>query len=107
MTDRSRVSIAAAILATLPLTLDIKCPKEGCDGELMERKTRGRKSFYGCSKYPKCDYAMWDIPVKKDCPSCKNHFMVAKSSKTKGEYFLCPICKHKLVEEAQEAEPVS
>lgn len=43
----------------------IKCPK--CEkGELIERKTKKRRSFWGCSKYPECDYATWEKPQKTD-----------------------------------------
>ncbi len=40
----------------------VPCPKCG-DGELVERRTRRRKIFYGCSNYPKCDYATWQRPA--------------------------------------------
>lgn len=41
----------------------IACPK--CqEGELAERKTRRRRTFWGCSRYPKCDFATWDDPAK-------------------------------------------
>jgi DNA topoisomerase-1 len=79
---------------TKKLTLGIDCPREGCKGQLMEKTTRGRRVFYGCSAYPKCDYALWDMPVKKQCPACKHPFMVAKSTKAKGEFYKCPQCKH-------------
>jgi DNA topoisomerase-1 len=88
---------------TKPLTLGIKCPKEGCTGELVERKTRGKRLFYGCSKYPKCDFASWDMPVNKKCPVCGFHFMVAKTSKVKGDFMRCPQCKHEMVEEPTES----
>jgi DNA topoisomerase-1 len=43
--------------------LDVKCPK--CSGELVERKTRRGKLFYGCINYPKCDFATWQRPTKE------------------------------------------
>lgn len=48
---------------TKPLTvkLDIKCPK--CGGDVILRKTRNKKIFYGCSNYPKCDFASWNKPI--------------------------------------------
>ena len=45
-----------------------KCPK--CDGDIVERKTRRGKPFYGCNKYPKCDYASWYKPTGETCPEC-------------------------------------
>ena len=44
--------------------IGVPCPK--CDGELVEKKTRRGRAFYGCSKYPKCDYATWQRPGTKD-----------------------------------------
>ena len=83
---------------TKAITLGIDCPKTGCDGQIVEKRTRGKKLFYGCSRYPKCDFASWDQPVKKKCPECNHPFMVQKVSKRKGEFLRCPECKHELVE---------
>ena len=47
----------------------VKCPK--CNnGELIIRKTKKGRKFYGCSNYPKCDFVTWDEPVKEKCPKC-------------------------------------
>ncbi len=48
----------------------IKCPQEGCDGELLQRKSRYGKVFYGCSKYPDCNFALWNEPAGEKCPEC-------------------------------------
>jgi DNA topoisomerase-1 len=85
------------------ITLGIKCPKEGCTGEIIEKQTRGRRLFYGCSKYPKCDFASWDKPVLTPCPSCNHPYMVLKQSKVKGDYLKCPDCKN-TVEIAEKEE---
>ncbi len=47
-----------------------KCPK--CDGDIIEKKTRRGKIFYGCNKYPKCDMALWDEPTGELCPECQS-----------------------------------
>ncbi len=47
-----------------------KCPREGCDGFIIERKTKKRRTFYGCSHYPDCDFMIWDKPLEEPCPSC-------------------------------------
>ncbi|MFQ5793088.1 MAG: topoisomerase DNA-binding C4 zinc finger domain-containing protein, partial [Acidobacteriota bacterium] len=39
----------------------VNCPREGCDGKLVRRRTKKRTTFYGCSNYPKCDYAVWNL----------------------------------------------
>jgi DNA topoisomerase I len=40
--------------------IGVKCPK--CGGDVILRRTKSRKSFYGCSNYPKCNYASWTKP---------------------------------------------
>jgi len=47
----------------------VKCPKCG-DGEIVEKKSKRGKMFYGCNKYPKCDFAMWNKPTGESCPKC-------------------------------------
>ncbi len=81
---------------TKPISMGIKCPK--CkEGELIERKTKkGKRIFYGCSKYPSCDFASWDKPVAQTCTYCGNEYVVAKFSQAKGEYIICPSCKHEI-----------
>ncbi|MEW5895700.1 MAG: type I DNA topoisomerase [Candidatus Omnitrophota bacterium] len=48
-----------------PITTGVKCPQEGCDGELVQRQSRGRH-FYGCSRYPKCNYTTNTLPRKEE-----------------------------------------
>lgn len=47
-----------------------KCPRDGCDGLVVERKTKRKRSFYGCSRYPECDFMTWDKPASMVCPRC-------------------------------------
>ena len=56
----------------------VKCPDPGCNGGLVERKTRKGRRFYGCSRYPKCRFALWDRPVDMTCPNCSAPFVVEK-----------------------------
>lgn len=64
-----------------------KCPK--CDGDIVEKKTRRGKIFYGCNKYPKCDVALWDMPTGEICPEC-NSLLVVKKDEIK-----CSNCEYK------------
>lgn len=60
--------------------LDIKCPI--CeDGEIIERKSKKLKVFYGCSEFPKCSFVSWDMPIDKKCPKCGDILVVKKSKK--------------------------
>jgi len=79
---------------TKPVTLDMHCPKPGCSGKVIERQTRSKRLFYGCSNYPRCDFASWDLPVDKPCPVCGHDYMVLKNTKARGEHYRCPECKH-------------
>lgn len=57
----------------------VKCPK--CkDGEVVEKLSKKGRKFYGCEKYPDCDFVSWDLPHNKPCPSCDG-FMIVKFSK--------------------------
>lgn len=52
-----------------PQPLGIKCPR--CkEGDVVERRTRKRRIFYGCSRYPECDFAVWQKPTGELCPEC-------------------------------------
>ena len=84
---------------TKPMTTGVKCPK--CkDGDLIERKTKKRgRMFYGCSRYPECDFASWDKPIGEPCTICGNPYLVIKYSQAKGEYLRCPECKEEFVRE--------
>jgi DNA topoisomerase-1 len=66
---------------TRPLSVGVKCPAPGCDGDLVQKRTRKGRVFYACSRYPKCEYALWDRPVQKACPSCSAPFLVEKVGK--------------------------
>lgn len=54
----------------------MKCPK--CDGNIIERKSKKGKIFYGCSNFPKCKFALWDKPIPKPCPKCGNTLVEKK-----------------------------
>ncbi len=78
---------------TKPISLGIPCPREGCDGEIVERRTKRGRIFYGCSKYPKCDFATWHKPVVQTCPNCGNSYLEEHRTKAKGIFLKCPNCK--------------
>jgi DNA topoisomerase-1 len=68
----------------------VPCPQDGCDGELVERKSKRGKIFYGCSRFPQCTYALWDKPVARPCPRCGAPLLVEKTSKKEGRFLQCP-----------------
>ena len=54
--------------------IGVKCP-QCLQGDILERKSKTGKVFYGCERYPECDYTTWDKPLNEECPECK-HMMV-------------------------------
>ena len=65
----------------------INCPKCGL-GEVIERKTKRGRVFYGCERYPECDFTTWDKPVKDPCPKCKG-MLVEKTGKNGTKNIYC------------------
>jgi DNA topoisomerase-1 len=59
-----------------PVPLGVPCPKDGGDIVEIRSKKRGARSFYGCQNYPKCDFKVWQKPVKEPCPLCSYPFLV-------------------------------
>jgi DNA topoisomerase-1 len=58
-----------------PLGIGVPCPLEGCNGELVERRSKQGRLFYSCSRYPECNFATWEKPVSVSCPKCGYPFM--------------------------------
>lgn len=56
--------------------IGVKCPKD--QGEIVERKTRKGRVFYGCANYPACDFTSWKQPLPTPCPSCGGLLVIAK-----------------------------
>lgn len=61
------------------ITTGVKCPKCG-EGEIIQRKSKYGKIFYGCNKYPDCDFVSWNEPVQENCPEC-GAYLVKKITK--------------------------
>ena len=72
-----------------PLDTGVECPK--CKkGSILKRKSRYGKIFYSCSDYPKCDYALWNVPFKEPCPTCDWPILTLKTTKRRGPEKVCP-----------------
>jgi len=92
---------------TRPVPLGVKCPKCGT-GDLAERRTRKGRNFFGCLRYPDCDYSTWNRPVPVACPSCGFLGMEEKQTKAAGATRKCLKCGHEItLEEVTPAEPVA
>ncbi len=71
----------------------VDCPK--CGKKILEKKSKTGKIYYGCEDNPKCDFMIWDAPVKGEkCPECGN-ILVKKKGKRAGIFCANPECKYK------------
>lgn len=90
---------------TRPIVKDIGvgCPKVGCNGRMLEKKSKRGRLFYGCSNYPECDLTTWAKPTGELCPECGAP-LVWHSTKKAGKYIKCSGkgCKYKIVPEGIE-----
>jgi DNA topoisomerase-1 len=77
--------------ATRSMPTGIMCPRTGCTGELVERRTKRGRVFYGCSEFKKtaCDFVVWGVPAKESCPQCQATFLVAINRRKGGRTLKC------------------
>jgi DNA topoisomerase-1 len=76
-------------------TIGVKCPN--CtEGEVVERRSKRGKTFYGCNRYPDCDFVAWGKPIPEQCPNCSSPYLIEKWLKA-GPVAQCPNaeCKYK------------
>ena len=59
--------------------LDIPCPI--CGGDIVRRRSKKGRQFYGCSNFPDCNFVSWDEPIKEKCPQCNGSMVKRKSKK--------------------------
>jgi len=83
----------------------VACPKDG--GDIVERKSRRGKVFYGCANYPDCDFTLWKKPIAEACPDCGTPFLLEKITKKAGRQLVCSKEDCSFVKDAPlEEEPV-
>jgi len=78
----------------------VKCPE--CTGELVLRRSKKGRTFYGCSQYPQCEFSVWDRPSPEKCPVCGGLMVVKKYGKKESLKCVGPICSTR---EKAETEP--
>ncbi|MGE7271126.1 type I DNA topoisomerase [Brevibacillus panacihumi] len=72
--------------------IGVKCPN--CEtGSIIERKSKKSRIFYGCNRYPECDFVSWDKPIARPCPKC-SHMLVEKKRKKQGVSIVCTNCDY-------------
>ena len=83
---------------TITQDTGIACPK--CGSRILRRKSRRGREFYGCERYPECDFVSWERPVPDKCPECGG-LMVVKSMRRDIMTLRCinPECAHEITKE--------
>ncbi|HWO96953.1 MAG TPA: type I DNA topoisomerase [Bacillus sp. (in: firmicutes)] len=72
--------------------IGVGCPKCN-EGNIVERKSKKKRMFYGCDRFPECDFVSWDKPIARKCPKCE-HLLVEKKQKN-GMQVVCTNCDYK------------
>ncbi len=88
-------------------TIGVACPT--CDqGEIVERRSKRGKTFFGCNRYPDCDFVAWGKPIRETCPQCSGKYLIEKWLKA-GPVAQCPNneCKFKRPIEVPAEETVA
>ena len=67
----------------------VPCPKDDCPGQIVERRSKRGKLFYGCGEYPNCDFTSWYKPLKEPCPQCGYPIIFEKTTKKEGPHLAC------------------
>lgn len=86
-----------------PVDTGVTCPE--CNkASLMERKSRRGKVFFSCASYPKCTYAVWNLPLAEPCPTCSWPILTLKTTKRRGTEKVCPQRECAFAEPAEAAQ---
>ncbi len=72
---------------SLLVNIGVACPLCS-DGQIVVRRSKKGRRFYGCSNYPQCDFVSWDEPVNKKCPDCGQILLLKKSAR-QGSRYVC------------------
>lgn len=79
----------------------VKCPE--CPGELVLRRSKKGRTFYGCSQYPQCQFSVWDRPSPEKCPICDGLTVIKKYGKKETLKCVSPNCP---TQDKTQSEPV-
>ncbi len=90
---------------TKAIQVEIEAPCPQCGGKLLEKTSRKGRKFYGCERYPECEFVSWEMPVKDKCPKCGG-YMVFKRGRKGENYHVCANenCRERVAVAANEGE---
>ena len=86
----------------IQIEIDAPCPK--CGGKLLQKTSRKGRKFYGCERYPECDFVSWDMPVSERCPKCGSYMTLSRTKK--GDFYVCAneTCRERIPAPQEENE---
>ncbi len=86
----------------IQVEIDAPCPK--CGGKLLQKTSRKGRKFYGCERYPECDFVSWDMPVSERCPKCGSYMTLSRTKK--GDFYVCAneTCRERIPAPQEENE---
>lgn len=70
------------------IKIQVPCPENGCTGEIVKLKSKKGRIFYGCNRYPDCEFSSNHQPIDKKCPEC-NSILVKTTDRKKGVIYKC------------------
>ncbi len=73
----------------ISVSVGVKCPSCG-KGDVVEKRTRKGRMFYGCNCYPECEFVSWQKPVAEVCPDCGSKYLLEKTTRKDGTVHFCP-----------------
>ncbi|MED9821414.1 MAG: type I DNA topoisomerase [Christensenellales bacterium] len=90
---------------TKAIQVEIAAPCPVCGAKLLEKTSHKGRKFYGCERYPECDFVSWEMPVEQKCPKCGG-YMVLKRGRKGENYHVCvnENCRERVVAPASEDE---
>ena len=88
---------------TKAIQIEIAAPCPTCGGKLLEKTSKKGRKFYGCEKYPECDFVSWEMPVEQKCPKCGS-YMVFKRGRKGETYHVCAneTCRERIEVQTEE-----
>lgn len=90
---------------TKPAAVEMDCPLDGCGGQIVQRRSKRGRSFYGCTNYPTCNFSAWQRPVAKTCPQCQTPYLLEKRGKNDANITLS--CPSKACDYSEQADTAS
>ncbi|MBQ7486675.1 MAG: type I DNA topoisomerase [Clostridia bacterium] len=90
---------------TKPIIVEIKTPCPKCGAKVQEKISHKGKRFFGCERYPDCDFVSWNMPVEEKCPKCGSYMTLSENRR--GRFHVCSndTCRYRIkLDEAQSEE---